>query len=169
MHRESGSDDYGTPAAGTPSPRNQRQDWLDQHDDFVRLASSSSSELCLFGASIAKGLARYPSVWRNSLKPLNALNFGFGGDRTEHVLWRVENSEVPRCLRYAVIICGTNNLDKHDPCDIANSLIKIAVSLQRDRHGCFIFINGLLPRDFNSQSRRRKKARKVNSFLRDLC
>ena len=28
------------------------------------------------------------------LEPLHSLNFGIGGDQTQHVLWRIENGEL---------------------------------------------------------------------------
>ena len=61
------------------------------------------------------GLARYPSVWNQYFAPLKSLNFGLGGDRTQHVLWRVENGEIPLNAQTIVIHVGTNNTDRDDP------------------------------------------------------
>lgn len=33
-------------------------------------------------------------AWDTYFAPLNSLNFGIGGDCTEHVLWRIENGEL---------------------------------------------------------------------------
>lgn len=33
-------------------------------------------------------------AWDTNFAPLNSLNFGIGGDCTEHVLWRIENGEL---------------------------------------------------------------------------
>lgn len=33
-------------------------------------------------------------IWRELFSPLHALNFGIGGDSTQHVLWRLENGEL---------------------------------------------------------------------------
>lgn len=32
--------------------------------------------------------------WKTNFEPLHSLNFGIGNDRTEHVLWRIENGEL---------------------------------------------------------------------------
>lgn len=44
----------------------------------------------MIGASIIQFLQSYP-IWNEKFKPLNSLNFGIAGDRTEDVLWRVQN------------------------------------------------------------------------------
>lgn len=48
--------------------------------------------------------------WDEYYGSLNALNLGFNGDRTEHVLWRLAHGAVegiePKCL---VLLIGTNN------------------------------------------------------------
>jgi len=33
-------------------------------------------------------------AWDTYFAPLSSLNFGIGGDCTEHVLWRIENGEL---------------------------------------------------------------------------
>ncbi len=33
-------------------------------------------------------------MWDRLFVPMHSLNFGIGGERTEHVLWRVTNGEM---------------------------------------------------------------------------
>lgn len=33
-------------------------------------------------------------IWRQLFSPLHCLNFGVGGDATQHVLWRLSNGEL---------------------------------------------------------------------------
>ena len=54
-------------------------------------------------------------MWNQYFAPLKSLNFGLGGDRTQHVLWRVENGEIPLNAQTIVIHVGTNNTDRDDP------------------------------------------------------
>ncbi|CAB1333903.1 unnamed protein product, partial [Coregonus sp. 'balchen'] len=42
-------------------------------------------------------------VWRELFSPLHALNFGVGGDATQHVLWRLSNGEL---AHISPKICG---------------------------------------------------------------
>ena len=52
----------------------------------MAIATRSLSSVLLVGDSLVNGLARYHRVWSKYLEPLRALNFGVGGDRTQHVL-----------------------------------------------------------------------------------
>ena len=69
-------------------------------------------------------------------------------------------------MKYAVIHCGTNNVDKHEPRDIADGLVNIGLSFRGTRRGSSVIIHGLLPRDFDALSHRRAKIREVNSIFR---
>ena len=47
-------------------------------------------------------------AWDTYFAPLNSLNFGIGGDCTEHVLWRIENGELdgvnPKVIKIEFIL-----------------------------------------------------------------
>ena len=57
-------------------------------------------------------LARYPDVWDEHLYPLHTLNCGIGGDRTQNVLWRIENMFLPATTIVDVIHCGINDIQE---------------------------------------------------------
>ena len=52
----------------------------------MAITTRSLSSVLLVGDAMVKGLARYHRVWTKYFEPLRALNFGVGGDRTQHVL-----------------------------------------------------------------------------------
>ena len=64
--------------------------------------------------SIAKGLRRYINVW-NLYFEKHTVNHGIGEDKVENVVWRIGNVNENEELRYVVLICGTNNIDKNLP------------------------------------------------------
>ena len=71
-------------------------------------------ELLMVGDSITnnfdKGGPGEP-VWEEYFVPLNALNLGFGGDRTNHVLWRLDHLPVLKTAPLAAsLMIGTNNI-----------------------------------------------------------
>ena len=95
-----------TSLASIPSGRS-KPGWYDDHNKFVKLAKTSNASVLLIGASIVKGLRRYKHIWNYFFAPLQSLNFGLGGDRTQHVLWRINNGEIPKNAQTIVIHVGT--------------------------------------------------------------
>ena len=151
-----------------PVPR-VRHGWTSEHKHFVNICANSTSEILITGASIVKGLSRYQRTWNEYLGELGAVNLGIGGDRAENVLWRVINGEVPRHIKCAIIMCGTNNIDSNRPQAIADSIVDIGMAIRTARPETAIFLHGLLPRDACPQSYRRVQIEQVNDMLEGLC
>ena len=105
--------------------RDNKHGWYEEHEKFVAIAAGSLSSVLLIGDSLVNGLARYHRVWYKYFEPLRALNFSVDGDRTQHVLWRIENGEIPLNLQVAFVHCGTNNLDRDNPDEIRNGIASI--------------------------------------------
>lgn len=51
-------------------------------------------------------------MWAEKISSLHCVNFGIGGDRVEHVLWRLLNGEMDFNVKIkaVVLLVGTNNL-----------------------------------------------------------
>ena len=160
--------DYQGSAAATLSGRDNKSGWYHIHQKYVNLSLNSKTILVLIGDSIVAGLSRYANIWRTFFKTFHTLNYGIGGDRTQHVLWRAENATLPNSLKYVVIHCGTNNIDRDQPRDIANGVISIGLKLQEKCRGLKVIVTGLLPRD-SQWSQRRKKINLINYYLEKLC
>ena len=43
-----------------------------------------------------------------------AVNCRISGDKVENTIWRAENLTLPSGIKYAMIICGTNNIDYNE-------------------------------------------------------
>lgn len=86
--------------------------WMPRHKEKLALKEQMSSvNLVFLGDSITHAFDnKGKAIWQQYYAPRNALNIGFSGDRTEHVLWRLNNGEVdgiaPKLL---VLMIGTNN------------------------------------------------------------
>ena len=162
----------------SPMGRDNKHGWYEEHEKFVAIATRSLSSVLLVGDSMVKGLARYHRVWTKYFEPLHALNFGVGGDRTQHVLWRIENSEIPLNLQVAFVHCGTNNLDRDNPAEIRDGIASIVYTIQEKKpnaniislyiHVHYNIVSGLLPRDQEISSRR-DKIKLVNRKLMKWC
>lgn len=82
-----------------------------RHESFNAISKKGEAPLVFLGDSITQGWeGRGKAVWEKYWAPLKAANFGVGGDRTEHVLWRLDHGEFdglkPKCI---VLMIGTNN------------------------------------------------------------
>ena len=159
---------YCTSLASSPMGRDNKHGWYEKHEKFVTIAAGSLSSVLLIGDSLVNGLARYHRVWSKYFKPLRALNFGVGGDRTQHVLWRIENGEIPLNLQVAFVHCGTNNLDRDNPDEIRDGIASIVYTIQERKPNANFIVSGLLPRD-QETSFRRDKIKLVNQKLRKWC
>ena len=107
-------------------------------------------------------------MWKKYFEPFEALNFGIGGDKTQNVLWRIINGNLPRDLKVAVILCGTNNIDRNILVEIKDGIVSIVEALCKVRPNIKIIITGLLPRDV-FLSKRREDIVLVNNLLERWC
>ena len=89
--------------------------------------------------------------------------------RTQHVLWRTENMKLSGNVKCVVIHCGTNNIDRDKPKEIANGIILIGKKLQEQKCDLNIIFTGLLPHDLFVSSKRREKIIKINEILKRSC
>ena len=67
-----------------------------------------------------------------------------------------------------MIHCGTNNIDRDSPRNIANGVISSGLVLQEHNWKLQVIITGLIPRDYE-ESYRRHKIKETNKHLRRYC
>ena len=61
---------------------------MEIHKSFLAQTKKGHIDLLFLGDSITQGWNEN-TVWQRYYGPRHAANFGIGGDRTEHVLWRI--------------------------------------------------------------------------------
>lgn len=83
--------------------------WKARHEACLKI---KSCRVAFLGDSITQGWeGAGKAAWDRDFAPLGAANFGFSGDRTEHVLWRFDQGELlPLKPELVVIMIGTNNI-----------------------------------------------------------
>ena len=84
-----------------PMMRFYKATWKEKFNYHQERINVIKPKSIVISDSIAGGLARYPEVWLLYYK--NALNLGIGGDRVEHVLWRVENLDLSSSIQDVVL------------------------------------------------------------------
>jgi len=95
-----------------PAPRDAK--WVERHEGFVAEAKKGGIDLLFLGDSITDGWrTKGKAVWEKQYAPRRAANFGIGGDRTQHVLWRMQHGELDGIKpKVVVLMIGTNNTGK---------------------------------------------------------
>jgi len=163
-------------SAFEPAPRKKEYpwmkvvDWTQRHENFLKRAKEGKMDLLFLGDSITEGWGNN-AVWQKTYAPLNAANFGIGGDTTENVLWRILNGEIDGISpKVAVLMIGTNNfgLEGHQPPDVAKGITTIVQTLRKKLPATKILLLGIFPRDEKPNTDARKKIQKVNEQIAGL-
>ncbi|MBN3300489.1 PA1B2 acetylhydrolase, partial [Amia calva] len=116
-----------------------------QHNRFVSDSKDKEPEVLFVGDSLIQLMHQF-EVWRELFSPLHALNFGIGGDATQHVLWRLSNGELDHINpRVVVLWVGTNN-HGDTPDQIAGGICAIVHLITNKLPRAHVLILGLLPR-----------------------
>ena len=100
------------PACLTPTPRGDDGGKARQDEVLRRVREAKAPVNVVFvGDSITQGWEDAGAeAWKRHFEPLGALQIGVGGDRTEHVLWRLQQAPLtPLDPKVIVLMIGTNN------------------------------------------------------------
>jgi lysophospholipase L1-like esterase len=107
--------------AATPLSRMDLPWWRERHEAKLQELHKGRVDLLFLGDSITQDYEvngpfdwqKYAPVWQTFYGDRNAVNLGFTGDATAHLLWRIENGEVAGIApKVAVILIGANNLGR---------------------------------------------------------
>ncbi|MCH7903086.1 MAG: hypothetical protein IH944_00805 [Armatimonadetes bacterium] len=156
----------------TQANRLEQQSWKDRHAQKVEVTKAGGVELAFLGDSITHS-------WENGGKPIwdryyshrKAANFGFSGDRTEHVLWRLDNGELISLQpKVVVIMIGTNNMGhgSSTPQMTADGVRAIVNKLQNEINGVKILLLGVFPRSLNAGDKIRKDVAEATRLFSPL-
>ncbi len=117
----------GENSAIVPASRTTPANWVARHEGFLAQAKEGKFDLIFIGDSITDGWRkRGLEVWNKYYAPRHALNLGIGGDRTQHVLWRIEHGELDGLKPKAVVLMiGTNNTGKEKDGSPRNSTAEV--------------------------------------------
>jgi lysophospholipase L1-like esterase len=133
------------PATVIPQPR--PGSWMDLHQSFLKRAQEGNVDLLFLGDSITQGWNGAKKTWDRFYGPRTAANFGIGGDRTEHVLWRIQNDELKGIEpKVVVLMIGTNNAGGSTPDEIALGITAIVQELRSRLTKAKVLLLGVFPR-----------------------
>src|ERR1051326_5183395 len=160
-------------SAVEPVPRNE-QGWKDRQDLLNKRAADAGekAQVIFIGDSITQGWeGGGKEVWARYYAPRNAVNLGIGGDRTQHVLWRLDNGNLEGINpKAAVVMIGTNNSNGEDNTveQIAAGAQAIVEKLRQKVPQTKILLVAIFPRGENPNPQR-GKILQVNQIIRKLA
>jgi len=136
--------------------------WEERHASVVEQAGKGEAELILIGDSITHGWEGQAGLFEKFFGNYKPINMGFGGDRTQHVLWRLEHGEVDGISpKAAMLMIGTNNSNNEDNTaeEIADGIVAIVEKLREKLPETKILILAIFPRGEGPSPQREKNAK----------
>jgi len=152
------------PAADQPVPRPDQNSML-AHEQLLEKKKKGRIDVYFEGDSITRRWGtsdeQYRSFlenWRQNFFGWNAADFGWGGDTTQNILWRLQNGELdgvnPKVI---VLMAGTNNVGRKSPegpddprvADVTRGIKAILETFRRKAPKATIILMGITPRNDN--------------------
>jgi lysophospholipase L1-like esterase len=144
------------------------------HAQLVAKTKQGRIDVYVLGDSIARrwGATDYPDFlahWKQTFHGWNAADFGWGADRTQHILWRIQNGELDGVQpKVIVLLAGTNNVggtpgDDAKVADITRGLKAIVETCRAKAPEAVIVLTAIFPRNDNAELW--AEIRKINAGL----
>jgi len=166
---------------------NDSYDWRARHAEVLHIKDSINPEIVLIGNSIthfwggeprlkyADGKSRNPNgpkAWASIFGNYRVLNLGFGWDRTQNVLWRLDHGELDGLHPRKVIInIGTNNTSQtpnarmNTAPEIVEGIREICLRVRSKVSGAKIILMAVFPREQSPAHQRRILINGINKAL----
>ncbi len=159
---------------------NDSYDWWKRHEEVLRIKDSINPEIVLIGNSITHfwggnpkaNHVNGPNTWASLFGPYRVLNLGFGWDRTQNVLWRLDHGEFDGLHpRIVVINIGTNNTSQTQNArmntapEIFEGIKAICARVRSKSPETKIILMGVFPREQSPTHPRRILINEINQLL----
>ena len=153
-----------------PEERNQQR-----HAKFNEVSKEGTAEVVFLGDSITQGWeGKGKAMWEQHFAPMKAANFGIGGDRTEHVLWRLANGNFDGLKpKLVVLMIGTNNTGHQGRegyvCtaqQTADGVKEILAVLEQKCPEAKVLLLGIFPRGADATDKFRIQNEETNAIIK---
>lgn len=165
--------------AWEPAPRTKEYPWMSVdawkklHAGHLARTKKGGVDVVFLGDSITEGWGGAGApVWRKQFEPLNAANYGIGGDTTREVLYRVNDGLLDGLKPKAVIVMiGTNNfgLSGDSAADTVKGVGAVVAEVRKKAPDAKILLLGIFPRDKDAGTAFRKKIAEANAGIAKLA
>ncbi|CAN5365177.1 hypothetical protein BH23BAC3_BH23BAC3_31650 [soil metagenome] len=156
----------------TPAPLEEEwavEWWIPRHEEKLQKEVRETARLLFLGDSITHGWETTGNeVFKQYYADYNTYNIGFSGDRTENVLWRLQNGEIDGINpEAAVLMIGTNNTGhRQDPSECTSEgILKILDELHDKLPETHVLLLAIFPRDEFPDDELRVLNREINQKI----
>jgi len=152
-------------------PVSRDGDWMKRHQSMNARVAKGNVDLVLIGDSLTHGWERGgKTIWQKFYGDRNAVNLGIGSDRTQHVIWRLQNGNLEGIApKLAVIMIGTNNSDSNTAEQIADGVGAVVAVVKEKTPTTKILVLAIFPRGATDQDDRRQLNMKANELIAKLA
>lgn len=145
--------------------------WMKRHESFNERVKQGDVDLIFIGDSITQGWeGAGKSAWAEFYGKRNAVNLGIGGDRTQHVLWRLDHGNIDNISpKLAVVMIGTNNSGTNTSEQIADGVKAIVEKLKMKLPKTKVLILAIFPRGADGSDAKRRVNEGANAIVARLA
>jgi lysophospholipase L1-like esterase len=150
--------------ADVATPRTDENSRL-AHADLLAKRNAGQIDVYFMGDSITRRWGTSDTAyqdllanWNQNFSGWNAADFGWGADKTQHMLWRLQNGELDGVNpKIVVLLAGTNNVGRATPlgdaearaAEVARGVAAIAREIRQRAPNATLIITGITPRSDN--------------------
>ncbi len=133
-------------------------DWHARHEEVLRMGQEGGDfDVVMIGNSITHFWSGEPKdnwhrgddSWKKLFGKLRVLNMGFGWDRTENLLWRLNHGELDGYkARKIVLMIGTNDISAYpkDPTAVVGDVMQVVKAIRQRQPEAEIYVQAIYPR-----------------------
>jgi lysophospholipase L1-like esterase len=156
-----------------PVDRNGDDWWKKRQEEKNARIAEGNVDLIFIGDSITHSWETAgAATWAKYYGHRNAVDLGFSGDRTEHVLWRLDHGNIDGISpKAAVIMIGTNNIGHKasTPEQTVDGVKAILAKLQVRLPETKILLLSVFPREKTPDADLRKATEAINAGIAALA
>ena len=162
---------------------NDSYDWWARHRDVLAAAKTADPQVVLIGDSITHfwggepkaNHVNGPKAWAAAFDTYRVLNLGFGWDRTQNVLWRLDHGELDGLHPHAIVLhigtnntSGTPNARQNTPEEIADGIRAILIRVRSKAPEARIILMAVFPREEKPDNPRRAQIAGINKLIAEF-
>lgn len=156
-------------------------DWLGRHNEIIKLGKQIDPEVVFIGDSLTHGWGGLPAghfkhAQKNTLDKVfsgfRTLNLGFGWDRTQNILLRIDHGELDGIHPRAVVLhigtnntSGTANARQNTPDEIVAGIRACVIRIRAKLPDAKIILMSVFPRENSPDHPRRQLINEINKRL----